>query len=200
MADQTTQPQKTWLGRLIQKVGNWFTNEAKPIVHDIVVIADNVGNKLKASEASPTGLLHLFEVALPMVIPASTGLINAFQFELNKIVTDLNWAKAESGKTGDQIVQDGLTYLKSLKGTDDYAIQMHAFAAKTQKWFSDNLQAGLTIQQALTTPSIVHDPTLSLIANEIIKDVQGVSQVADAVADTTQEIIDANKPADEAPQ
>lgn len=196
----TDQTQKTWLGRILQSVANWFTKEAKPAVHDIVVIADNIGNALKKSEASPTGLLHLFEVALPMVIPASTGLVNAFQFALNKIVIDLNWAKAETDKTGDQIIQDGLKYLASIKGTDDYVIQMHAFAAKTQKWLSDNLQAGLTIQQALMTPQIVHDPTLFGIAQELIGDVNIASQAVNTVADETQAAIDANKPADEAPQ
>lgn len=191
--DQTAVPQKTWLGRLIQRFADWVSNTAKPEIHDVAVMADKIGNAFKASEASPTGLLHLFEVALPMIIPASSGLVNAFQFALSKIVTDLDLAVAETDKTGDQIIMDGLKKLESLKGTEDYAIKMHSFAAKVQMWFSANLQLGITIEQALTLPAIVHDPTLSKIANEIMGDIKGASGVVDTVVDETENVINTNQ-------
>lgn len=189
MADQLTPtaPTQTWLGKLFSTIASWFS-KAGPVVHSITIIADNVANAVKNAEASQLG--QLFEVGLEMAIPASTGLVNAFKLELNVIVTDLNWAVAEEGKTGNQIVQDGLTYLASIKGTDNYAVQLHAFAAKVQKWFSDNLGAGLTIEQALLTPQIVHNPALLGIANEIIGDVEGAQKVVNTVVDETQQAID----------
>jgi hypothetical protein len=185
---------KSWLGNLISKFLTWVNLKAKPEIHDFAVVADKVGNAFKASEASPTGLLHLFEVALPMIIPASTGLVNAFQFALAKIVTDLDLAVAETSKTGDQIIMDGLKKLESLKGTEDYAIKMHSFAAKVQMFFSNNLQLGLTIEQALTLPAIVHDPTLSKIATEVVQDIKGASQVVDSVVKETEQTINSAQP------
>ncbi len=174
---QTTQ--KTWLGNLIAKVAAFFSGASNGI-HDITVIADNIANTIKNSPL--TGLL---ENALEMVIPASTGLVEAFKLELPNIVEKLNWALAAESKTPDALVIEGLAYLKTLKGTDDYVIQLNSFAAKVQKWFSDNLGYGLTIQAALLTPQIVHDPALLNIANSIVSDAQKVSNIVNEVVDET---------------
>ena len=107
-------------------------------------------------------------------------MVDGFKLALPKIVTDLNWAVAEESKTPDQLIQDGLDYLKTIKGTDDYVIQLNSFAAKVQKWFSDNQGLGLTIQQALLSPQIVHNPTLLGIAT----DVQAVINEAPVIIDS----------------
>ena len=164
----------TWLGKLFATVASWFSKVSGPI-HDVTVLADNIANAIKNSP-----LTSVAYTALEMAIPASTGLVDGFKLALPKIVTDLNWAVAEESKTPDQLIQDGLDYLKTIKGTDDYVIQLNSFAAKVQKWFSDNQGLGLTIQQALLSPQIVHNPTLLGIAT----DVQAVINEAPVIIDS----------------
>lgn len=178
----TTQTTQTWLGKVFAKVASWFGN-ASGAIHDVVVIADNVANAIKSSPLTP-----VVETLLEKAIPASTGLVEAFKLELPNIVTKLNWAVAESSKTPDQLVADGLAYLQTLKGTDQYVIALHSFAATVQKWFSDNLGYGLTIQMALTSPQVVHNPALLDIANEV------VSVVNTVVKDTTPTVADIPTP------
>lgn len=176
MATTTT---TTWLGRLFATVVSWFS-KASAAIHDVTVLADNVTNAIKNSPI--TGGI---ETALEMSIPASTGLVEAFKLELPNIVTKLNWAVAEESKTPDQLVSDGLAYLESIKGTDDYVIQLNSLAAKIQKWFSDNQGLGLTIQQALLTPQIVHNPTLLSIATDVENALETTSKAVNSVVTAT---------------
>ncbi len=146
-----------FLTDLWNKVKSFF-HSASPIVHTIVTVADNAVNTIKVLEASNVG--QFLESGVEAFIPASTGLINAFKLWLPVLVTDLNWAVKEEGKTDVQKVQDALAYLASIKGTDTYASQLNSLNALIQKWLSDNQGAGMTIQQALTTSQVVHNPDL----------------------------------------
>jgi hypothetical protein len=146
-----------FLSNLWEKVKTFF-HGASTQVHSIVDIADKIANAIKLAEASQVG--QLLETGLEAFIPASTGLVNAFKLWLPKIVTDLNWAVAENGKTDAQKVQDAVAYLASIKGTDAYAAQLNTLNALIQKWLSDNQGAGMTIQQALTVSQVNHNPDL----------------------------------------
>lgn len=148
---------ETTLAKLWDKVKSLFSS-ASSEVHTIVSIADKIANEIKTLEASQVG--QFLEVTLEALIPASTGLVNAFKLWLPVIVTDLNWAVAEEGKTNTQKISDALTYLASIKGTDVYASQLNTLNALIQKWMSDNQGAGVTIQQALTMAQVVHNPDL----------------------------------------
>lgn len=169
----------TWLGKLFAAIGAFFSG-ASAQVHDVTIIADRVANVIKSSP-----ITSALETGIEMAIPASTGLVEAFKLELPNIVQKLNWAVAEETKTPDQMVQDAFKYLQSIKGTDDYVIQLNGFAAKVQKWLSDNQGLGLTIQQALLTPQIVHNPQLLGIANEVISNLKVVSGIVDTVVKDT---------------
>lgn len=146
-----------FLGNLWDKVKSLF-HTASSKVHDIVTIADNVANAVKTLEASTVG--QFIESGIEALIPASTGLVNAFKLWLPVIVTDLNWAVKEEGKTDAEKVADAVAYLESIKGTDVYASQLNTLNALIQKWLSDNHGAGLSIQQALTISQVNHNPDL----------------------------------------
>jgi hypothetical protein len=146
-----------FLSSLWEKVKTFF-HGASTEVHSIVDIADKIVNAIKSVEQSQVG--QLIESGLEAFIPASTGLINGFKLWLPKIVTDLNWAVNEEGKTDTQKVADAVAYLASIKGTDAYAAQLNTINALIQKWLSDNQGSGMTIQQALTVSQVNHNPDL----------------------------------------
>jgi hypothetical protein len=146
-----------FLADLWEKVKSLF-HTATSEVHNIVTIADNIANQIKTLEASAVG--QFLEATIETLIPASTGLVNAFRLWLPKIVTDLNWAVKEAGKTDAEKIADAVAYLESIKGTDAYAAQLNTLNALIQKWLSDNQGAGLTIQQALTISQVNHNPDL----------------------------------------
>lgn len=147
----------TFLATLWDKVKTFF-HSASDVVHDVVIMADEAVNKIKELEQSQVG--QFLEMGIETIIPASTGLINAFKLWLPVVVTDLNWAVKEEGKTDAEKVQDALAYLASIKGTDIYATQLNSLNALIQKFLSDNQGAGMTIQQALTASQVVHNPEL----------------------------------------
>jgi len=146
-----------FLAKLWDKVKSLF-HSASGAVHTIVTVADNIANEIKTLEASQIG--QFLETTVETLIPASTGLVNAFRLWLPKIVTDLNWAVKEEGKTDAEKIADAVAYLESIKGTDAYAAQLNTLNALIQKWLSDNQGAGMTIQQALTISQVNHNPDL----------------------------------------
>lgn len=158
MSDTTTSV-KTWLSKAWTTIKTFF-DKASNQVHDLTVIADNLANALKNAEASNIG--QFLETTVEMIIPSSTGLINAFKLWLPVVVAKLNWAVAEEGKAPQQVVADAVSYLQGLKTSDPdlYAAQLNTLNALIQKWFSDNQGAGLNIQQALATTQVVHNPDL----------------------------------------
>ena len=147
------------LSHLWDKVKSFFSG-ASGTVHEIVTIADKIANEIKVLDESQVG--QFLTVTIETIIPSTTGLINAFQLWLPKIVTDLNWAVQEDGKTDAQKVTDAVNYLSKLKASnpDAYASQLNSINALIQKWLSDNQGAGLNIQQALTISQVNHNPNL----------------------------------------
>lgn len=158
---------KTWLGNLIAKVAAWFSTASNDL-HDFTVIADNLVNAIKKIEASTVG--QFLETTVEILIPASTGLVNAFKLWLPVVVIDLNWALQEEGKTNEQKITDAAAYLIKLKviNPDAYATQANALNALIQKWLGDNSGIGTTIQQALVSAPIVHDPSLLNINQPLV--------------------------------
>ena len=148
-----------FLSKLWDHVKSLFHN-ASDTIHDIVTVADKVANEIKNLEESKVG--QFLEVTLETVFPASAIVINGFKTWLPKIVTDLNWAVQEDGKTDEQKIADAVAYLAKLKGQngDAYASQLNTLNALIQKWISDEQGAGLNIQQALTISQVNHNPDL----------------------------------------
>ena len=147
------------LSNLWDKVKSFFSGASNQ-VHDIVTIADKIANEIKTLDESTVG--QFLTSTIVTIIPAASGLVNAFQLWLPKIVTDLNWAVKEEGKTDAEKVTDAVNYLTSLKASnpDAYASQLNSINALIQKWLSDNQGAGLNIQQALTISQVNHNPSL----------------------------------------
>lgn len=148
-----------FLENLWDKVKSLFS-KADTLVHTIVTLADELVNKLKDLEESEAG--QFLETAIETLIPASTGLINAFRLWLPIVVTDLNWAVQEEGKTSEEKIADAIAYLTKLKviNPDAYAAQLNTINALIQKWLSDNQGAGLNMPQALTITQVNHNPDL----------------------------------------
>lgn len=154
--------QKTWIGNLLAKIAAFFAG-ATNAAHDFAVVADNLANAIKTAEASTLG--QLFETGLEMLIPASTGLVDAFKLYWPKLLVTLNLAVQETGKTDEQIIIDGAAALAKMKGIDPnaFAVVMTGISAHVKQWFMDNTGSGGTIQQSILTQVIAHDPTLATV-------------------------------------
>lgn len=150
---------ESFLGKLWHSVKTFFTG-ASSVVHTIITVADKIVNEFKTVEESTVG--QFLETTLETLIPQTIPLVNALKLWLPKIVTDLNWAVAEDGKKGEEVLADALKYLNTLKGVniDAYAAQLNTLNALIQKFMSDNQQGGLTIQQAITVGQVIHNPDL----------------------------------------
>lgn len=148
-----------FLSKLWDHVKSLFHN-ASDTIHDIVTVADKVANEIKNLEESQVG--QFLEVTLQTILPVSAPIINGFKLWLPKVVTQLNWAVQEDGKTDEQKIADAVAYLAKLKGDnpDAYAGQLNTLNALIQKWISDEQNAGLNIQQALTISQVNHNPDL----------------------------------------
>ena len=152
----------TWLSKILAKVASYFGNASNEI-HDVAVISTNVVNAIKNAEQSNIG--QLVETGLEMVIPASSGLINAFKLWLPVVLKDLNWVVGETNLNLtlpdlQNYLSAAASYLSTIKGTDVYAAQLNSLNALVQKWFSDQRGLGLTMPQALLTPQAVYNPNL----------------------------------------
>lgn len=149
----------SFLSNMWDHVKSLFHN-ASGAVHEIITVADKVANTLKNLEASQAG--QFLETTLETLVPPSAVIINGIKLWLPKVVTDLNWAVQEDGKTDEQKIADAVAYLAKLKGVnpDAYASQLNTLNALIQKWMSDQQGAGLNIQQALTISQVNHNPDL----------------------------------------
>lgn len=153
-------PQKdTWLSRTFSKLVNWLTKE-KSQLHDLTIVADNIGTALVKEMASP--VYEAIKTALEMAIPASTGLFNAFELELPNIMVRLGWTIREEGKTDEQIILDGLSHIKAfhIGDPDAFAVKIAGLVSLAGKFFSSNMGVAATIQQWLTLNQMVHNPNL----------------------------------------
>ncbi len=189
--------QTSWLSNLLAKIGSWFST-ATTETHDFAVIADNLANTVKTVEASTVG--QVFETTLEMIIPASTGLVNAFKLYWPKLITTLNLAVAETGKSDTQIVVDGAGALNKMKGIDPnaYATTVTGIAANIKQWLMDNTGSGGTIQQGIITQVIAHDPSLATIIGKPVV-ATSTSAPVNAVDDAPYKINNIPAPVDNNP-
>ena len=153
----------TWLSRLITKAAIFFSLMDDK-VHDAALIANNVGNAIVKAMTSPAG--HLLTIGIEMAVPASTTLVEATKLALPAIMTKVNTAAFETSKTGEEQAADALHYLLILRTTDPdlFAIKMNGIVALVNKFFTENMGLGTTIQQILPTTQIVHNPELLNVA------------------------------------
>lgn len=144
---------------IFSRFWDWIKS-LSPAGQAIISTADKLVNELKVLEASDAG--QFLEGTIEAVVPASTGLVNAFKLWLPVVVTDLNWVVVEEGKTDAQKIADAVAYLKQLKisNPDAYAGQLNTLNALIQKWMSDNQGEGITMPQALAISQINHSSDL----------------------------------------
>lgn len=142
----------TSLSQLFHKVIDWIKG-AEEKLHPVIVIAENVLNALKSFNDSTIGKTVIAIVEAE--IPASTGLINAFQLQLPIWLVELKWIDGESTKTLEEQWQDAQAYLKTVS-PDVYASQYNTLKALFIKFFADNGGAVVTIQQSLVLAQPTH--------------------------------------------
>ena len=155
---------ETFVSNLFSKILNWIKGaEAK--LKPVLDIAENILNALKTFDASALG--QTVEGLIETVIPASTGLINAFKLQLPVWLIKLNWITNEDNKTFDQQWTDALAYLDTLKGGSEYAVQLNSLKALFTEFFAGNGKDVVNIQQALTLAQAHHDIT-PIIGAEVV--------------------------------
>lgn len=153
---------ETFLKTLFQKILAWIT-KAETALSPAITIAENLLNGLKKFDESVVGqtVISIIEA----YIPASTGLINAFQLQLPVWLIDLGWIQNEEGKTLQQQWQDAQTYLEGIVDTKVKATQLASLKALFLHFFATNTGAVVdgkefTIQQAIVLSPPTHDPTI----------------------------------------
>src|ERR1700748_2130521 len=134
----------TWISDEIKKLTNWITGAEKTL-SPVIDIAENVLNGIKNFEASAPG--QLLESVVEAYIPASTGLINAFNMQLPVWLVELNWIKNETSKSLTEQWEDALSYLNSISDQNVKASQYNTLKALFSKFFADNQGVPATIQQ-----------------------------------------------------
>lgn len=132
----------------------------KTIAKVAFAFGDDLVNGIKAIEATPLGadIVSAVEVIAGAVIPAA--YLNAFKTFLPVFIKDMGWVQGELSKPDDQIISDFVTWFNSIASPNAKASVAHVVAANVSQFVSDVTNAGNTIQQSLTLPQIVHDPSL----------------------------------------
>lgn len=154
---------ETFLSILFKKIAAWLKG-AEKVLAPSIQIAENLLNALKKFEASPLG--QTVNVLIETLIPASTGLINAFQLQLPVWLIDLGWIKNEAGKTLDQQWQDAQAYLNSIIDPNVKATQLAALKALFTNFFVQNSgvtvspNTEFTINHAMVLAVPSHDPSI----------------------------------------
>lgn len=133
-----------------------FLSNLTHAVHDYASIANNIVNALKTLEQSQVG--QFIETTLETLIPASTGLVNAFKLELPNIFKILELVTDETSKTSEQIVADGVAALQALKVSNPklYALKTAGLATFTSEFFTNNNGEQATFGQLLALGQSVH--------------------------------------------
>jgi hypothetical protein len=162
MSDQTNNPISNaiaWVTKEFKQLITWI-GQAEEKLKPALVVAENLLNGLKSFTDSGIGktVISIIEAE----IPASTGLLVAFQNQLPIWLAELNWINNEGNKTLDEQWKDALAYLSSIKDPDVYASQLNTLKALFTKFFGTNEGLGVTIQQALTIAQPSHS-TVSVI-------------------------------------
>lgn len=140
----------TSISSLFHKVLTWIKG-AEDKLHPAIKIAEDLVNALKSPQAETV------EAIIETIVPASTGLINAVKLLLPSILEKLKWVDTEVTKDLNSQWDDAIKYLESLKGTDEYAVQLNSLKALLTKFFAQNAGQDLTIQQALVLSQPTHD-------------------------------------------
>lgn len=143
----------TWISEEITKALNWIKG-AETKLAPVINIAENVLNGLKTFEASTLG--QLVESVIEAEIPASTGLINAFNLQLPVWLIELNWIKSETGKSLTEQWEDAQSYLNSITDPNVKASQYNTLKALFSNFFAQNEGIETTIQQMLTLAQPTH--------------------------------------------
>ncbi len=138
------------IGHFFKKVLDWITG-AEEKLKPILKIAEDVLNALKSPAAQS------IEAIIESVVPASTGLIEAFKLQLPVWLVQLKWIEDEAGKTLDQQWQDALNYLNSIPDKDVRAAQLATLKALFTKFFGSDGEHVVNIQQAITLSQPSHD-------------------------------------------
>lgn len=148
---------ESFLEKIWDAIASLFS-KSNNALKEIATIADNFVNALKAAEASPTG--QAIESIIELIIPSSTGLINALKLAFP--IAQQQLANIEDGKTQAELEQAFLSWLTGLKTSDPnlYAGALTTINAWVQKFLADNQGEILPIENALANTQIVH--TLSL--------------------------------------
>lgn len=149
---------ESFLQKIWDAISSIFS-KSNTALKEIATIADSFVNALKAAEASPIG--QGIESIIELVIPSSTGLINALKLAFPKVQQQL--ANIEDGKTQAEIEQAFLTWLTGLKTSDPnlYAGTLTTLNAWVQKFLADNQGEILPIENALANSQIVHKLALT---------------------------------------
>lgn len=155
--------QENFLEKVWDIVKNIFSKSTN-VIQDIAGIANNFVNALKAAEASPTG--QAIESIIELVIPSSTGLINALKLAFPKVQEQL--ANIESGKTEAEIEQLFLQWLQGLKVADPvlYAGTLTTLNAWVQTFLANNQGQDLPVENALTNGVVLHKAALDGIGDD----------------------------------
>lgn len=146
---------ENFLVNIFKKLIEWITGAEKAL-KPVITIAENVLNGIKNFDGSVEGAS--IESLIEQLIPASTGLIDAFKIQLPVWLTQLNWIKDEANKTLDEQWADAQAYLNSIIDKDVKATQLAALKALFTKFFGSDGEHVVNIQQAITLSQVTHDP------------------------------------------
>lgn len=142
-----------FLGKEWHQFITWLEGEEEKL-KPIITIAENVLNAIKSFEASPEG--QALEAVIESVIPASTGLINAFKLQLPVWLVQLKWIEDEDSKTLDEQWADAQAYLATIVDPQVYAVQLAALKSLFSTFFANNAGVSLNIQQGIVLSQPTH--------------------------------------------
>lgn len=152
----------TEISDLFSRLIKWIT-QAETKLAPVIDIAENVLNGLKSFDDSIVGAT--VEGIIEQFIPASTGLISAFKLQLPVWIIELNWIKAEQGKTLEEQWKDALAYLATISDPKTKAVQLAGLKALFLHFFGSNAGVTvngkeLTIQQMIVLSPPTHQPDM----------------------------------------
>lgn len=129
----------------------------------VITIAENVLNGIKDFEISPEG--QALEGLLETLIPASTGLVEAFNLQLPVWLVQLKWIENEDNKTLSEQWADAQAYLATIIDPHVYATQFASLKALFTVFFGGDGTNVVNIQQAITLSQPSHSMD-SIIGNQ----------------------------------
>lgn len=149
----------TWLHAVVTAIVG-FLNGIKDDVHQYSDVAEAIVQRLMTLQDSP--VVQFLENDLIKLLPAPVQyLVNGLKLELPVIFKELGWVKDESGKTDEQILSDGLSFLQSKQGTDFYNTHVTSLRTHLIKFLNDNQGTGLTSGQASVLSAAKNAPEIT---------------------------------------